>query len=200
MSLSCYHGEEGSTPEGRDAQFKTEEQEQNRDVFLVFFMHKLTHRPKRRGCPPEWFIKFLQCTQSTHSSNSPLTSPVISWSLLPFPRAHTERLKQWARQQIPTRGETRRAISDDRFRKSCSGTASAERLNRLWYRWLYGKSADRSDLRPGSEIRRVSWARLCDPFFFKNPIKCLLTFLVSTWKGTKLTVRVLGVTTVTPSK
>lgn len=55
MSLSCYHGEEASTPEGRDAQFKTEEQEQNRMLFLMFFfvMHKLTHRPKRRGRPPE---------------------------------------------------------------------------------------------------------------------------------------------------
>lgn len=134
-----------------------------RCFFVFFFMHKLTHHPKRRGGPPEWFIKFLQCTQSTHSSNSPLTSPVISLSLLAFPRAHTERLKQWARQRIPTRGEMRRAISDNRFRKSSSDTVRAERLNGLWYRWLYGKSADRSDLRPGSKIRRVSWARLCDP-------------------------------------
>lgn len=36
MSLSCYHGEEGSTPEGRDAQFKTEEQEQNRTLSESF--------------------------------------------------------------------------------------------------------------------------------------------------------------------
>lgn len=131
-------------------------------IYIYFFMHKLSPHPKRRGCPPEWFIKFLQCTQYTHSSNSLLTSLVISWSLLPFPRANTGRLKRRARQRIPTRGETRWAIRDDRFKKSCSGTKRAERLNGLWYRWLYGKSADQSDLRPGSEIQRVSWARLCD--------------------------------------
>lgn len=55
MSLSCYHGEEGSTPEGRDAQFKTEEQEQYK-IFVLFFCYAQINPPSEKESLSSWMI------------------------------------------------------------------------------------------------------------------------------------------------
>lgn len=77
MSLSCYHGEEGSTPEGRDARFKTEEWEQNRtlsEILIFFVMHKLTHHPKDSAMHTMHTIKYLP----PHITGNFLEPPAIS--------------------------------------------------------------------------------------------------------------------------